>query len=345
MIKVLVVDDSAVVRQILTRELSRAPDIEVVGTAPDPYIAREKIVQLRPDVITLDIEMPRMDGLTFLRKLMTHFPVPAIIVSSLTPKGSSMAMDALAAGAIDVVSKPGTAYSVGDVAAILIDQVRAAALVSFEKIERIRSQLACRAGEQRLSLNRTTNRIIVMGASTGGTIAIETVLKQMPRNAPGMVIVQHMPEKFTRSFADRLNGQCELEVREAADGDGVVAGVALIAPGNSHTLLKRSGARYHVAVCGGEPVFHQRPSVEVLFNSAARYAGSNAVGVIMTGMGTDGALGLKALRESGAATIAQDEHSSVVWGMPGEAVKVGAACKVVPLQKIAEEALRCAVEG
>jgi len=338
MIKVLVVDDSAIVRQILSKELSAVSDISVVATAADPYIAREKIIACKPDVITLDIEMPRMDGLTFLRKLMQHYPIPTIIVSSLTAKGSVMSLDALSAGAIDVVSKPGTAYSVGDVTAILIDQIRAASRVSFEKIEKIRASLK-EESPRGLALKKTTSRIIAIGASTGGTVAIEHILRAMPENAPGIVIVQHMPEKFTASFAQRLNTICRIEVKEAANGDSILPGRALLAPGNFHMIVKRSGARYHVEVKDGPPVFHQRPSVEVMFNSVAHYVGANAVGVICTGMGADGAGGLLAMRNAGAHTIAQDEQSSVVWGMPGEAVKKGAAESVLPLNQIARKAL------
>jgi two-component system chemotaxis response regulator CheB len=338
MIKVLVVDDSAVVRQILSRELSKAPDIEVVATAPDPFIARNKIIQHEPNVMTLDIEMPRMDGLTFLRKVMKHHPVPTIVVSSLTPKGSAMALEALNTGAIDVVSKPGAAYTVGDVSDILIDQVRAASLVSFEKINTIRQKLESEP-VARLSLAKTTDRIIAIGASTGGTVAIEYLLRQMPANCPGIVIVQHMPEKFTKAFADRLNNMCDIDVREARDGDSVASGTALVAPGNFHMVVKRSGARYYVEIREGPPVFHQRPSVEVMFNSVAKYVGANAVGIILTGMGADGSSGLLAMRQSGGRTIAQDEKTCVVFGMPGEAVKLGAAEFVLPLQKITAKAI------
>jgi two-component system chemotaxis response regulator CheB len=338
MIKVLVVDDSAVVRQILSRELSKAPDIEVVATAPDPFIARNKIIQHEPNVMTLDIEMPRMDGLTFLRKVMKHYPVPTIVVSSLTPKGSAMALEALNTGAIDVVSKPGAAYTVGDVSDILIDQVRAASLVSFEKINTIRQKLESEP-VARLSLAKTTDRIIAIGASTGGTVAIEYLLRQMPANCPGIVIVQHMPEKFTKAFADRLNNMCDIDVREARDGDSVASGTALVAPGNFHMVVKRSGARYYVEIREGPPVFHQRPSVEVMFNSVAKYVGANAVGIILTGMGADGSSGLLAMRQSGGRTIAQDEKTCVVFGMPGEAVKLGAAEFVLPLQKITAKAI------
>lgn len=343
MIKVLVVDDSAIVRQILSRELSRAHDIEVVATAMDPFIARDKILAHNPNVMTLDIEMPRMDGLTFLRKIMQFHPIPTIIVSSLTPQGSAMAMEAIAAGAIDVVSKPGAAYTVGDVSNILIDQIRAASVVSFEKINRLRSSLSA-SNQTHSALTKTTNKIIAIGASTGGTVAIEHVLTSMPANSPGIVIVQHMPEKFTKSFAERLDSLCEMEVRECRDGDSIVQGTALVAPGNHHTLVRRSGARYYVEVKDGPPAFHQRPSVEVMFNSVAKYVGANAVGVLLTGMGADGALGLKAMRDAGARTIAQDEETSVVWGMPGEAVKAGAAEQILPLQRIAGEALKLTVD-
>jgi two-component system, chemotaxis family, protein-glutamate methylesterase/glutaminase len=344
MIKVLVVDDSAVVRQVLAKEISRAPDIEVIGTAPDPYIARDKIVQLNPDVMTLDIEMPRMDGLTFLRKVMKSRPVPTIVVSSLTPKGSEMAMDALYAGAIDVIAKPGVSYAVAGVIAVLIEQIRAASLVSFEKINRIREQVEQQHG-MRLSLSQTTNKIIAIGASTGGTTAIEAVLSQMPANAPGIVVVQHMPEKFTRSFAERLDHACVINVREAKHGDTISQGTALVAPGNRHMVVKRSGARYFVEIKDGPAVFYQRPSVEVLFNSVAKYAGANAVGILLTGMGVDGAWGLLEMRKAGAHTIAQDEQTSIVWGMPGEAVKLGAAEQVSPLQNVCALALKYASEN
>jgi len=338
-IKVLVVDDSAVVRQIFTRELSKVSDISVIGSAPDPYIARDKIVNLKPDVLTLDIEMPRMDGITFLRKIMQHYPIPAIIVSSLTPKGGELAMEALDAGAIDVICKPGAAYTVGDILPVLCNQIRAAARVNFKRVERARQNIEP-ARTQRLSLTKTTNKILAIGASTGGTVAIEAVLTRMPRNAPGIIVVQHMPEKFTTSFAQRLNDNCEIEVREAKDGDSIIPGVALIAPGNYHMVAKRSGARYYVKVKGGLPVFHQRPSVEVMFNSVAKYVGKNAVGVILTGMGADGAQGLLEMRNAGAHTIAQDERTCVVFGMPGEAVKLDAAEKILPLDRIAENALK-----
>ncbi|MDR2592807.1 MAG: chemotaxis response regulator protein-glutamate methylesterase [Chitinispirillales bacterium] len=341
-VKVLVVDDSAVVRQILTREFSKDKDIEVVGTAPDPYVARDKIVQLKPDVITLDVEMPRMDGVTFLRKLMKHHPIPVIIVSSLTVAGSELAMEALQYGAIDVMCKPGTAYSVGDMSEILIQKIKAAAMVDMKKRADMIRERAAMSTEppKRLAMTKTTNKIIAIGASTGGTEAIKDVLVSFPAGAPGTVIVQHMPEYFTKSFAERLNSTCEINVKEAENGDRVIPGRALLAPGNKHMVLKRSGAQYLVELKDGPLVFHQRPAVEVLFNSVAQYAGANAVGMILTGMGKDGAKGLLAMKEAGAYTIVQDEASSVVWGMPGEAFKLGAATIVLPLKKIAAEAIK-----
>jgi two-component system chemotaxis response regulator CheB len=338
MIKVLIVDDSAIVRQILATELSKLPDIEVIATAPDPYIARDKIVNLHPDVITLDVEMPRMDGITFLRKLMQHHPIPVIVISSLTPKGGVVAMEALDAGAVDVLCKPGAAYTVGDIMPILIEQIRASAKIDYQKMQSLRDK-ASQVVPSRKAMTLTTNKILAIGASTGGTSAIEIVLKRMPETAPGIVIVQHMPEKFTASFANRLNSICDITVKEALPNDSIVPGTALIAPGNYHTVVKRSGARYFVEIKDGPPVFHQRPSVEVMFNSVAKYAGANAVGVLLTGMGADGAAGLLAMKHAGARTIAQDEKTSVVWGMPGEAVKIGAAEMVLPLDKIADTAL------
>jgi len=344
-IKVLIVDDSAVVRQILTRELSRDRNIEIVGTAPDPYVARDKIVQLKPDVITLDVEMPRMDGVTFLRKLMRHHPIPVIIVSSLTAAGSELAMEALQCGAIDVMCKPGTSYSVGDMSELLIEKIKAASLVDIKKrAEAVKISAEARPPVQRLAMTCTTNKIIAIGASTGGTEAVREVLEQFPSGAPGTVIVQHMPEYFTKSFADRLNSICEIDVKEAENGDRIIPGRALVAPGNKHMVMRRSGAQYLVEIKDGPLVFHQRPAVEVLFNSVAQYAGANAVGMILTGMGKDGAKGLLAMKEAGAYTIVQDEASSVVWGMPGEAYKVGAHCTVLPLKKIAAEALKRAAQ-
>jgi two-component system, chemotaxis family, protein-glutamate methylesterase/glutaminase len=337
MIKVLVVDDSAVVRQILQGALSADPDIEVVGTAPDPFVARDLIVQKKPDVITLDVEMPRMDGITFLRKLMHYYPLPVIVVSSLTPEGSGLALEALSSGAVEVMSKPGAAFTVGDMGEELVEKVKVAAHAKVKKVERDVVK------ESPGALGRTTNKVIAMGASTGGTVALEYILSRMPVDAPGIVIAQHMPAMFTRQFAERMNQLSEMEVREAADGDSVIPGVALIAPGNFHMLLKRSGARYFVNIKSGPMVHRQRPAVEVLFRSVARSAGANAVGVLLTGMGADGAEGMLEMRQAGAMTIAQDEASCVVYGMPRVAVELGAAAKVVGLERIPQEVLRSAV--
>lgn len=337
-IKVLVVDDSAVVRNIFSKELSYDPDIEVVGTAPDPYVARDRIAKLKPDVITLDIEMPRMDGLTFLRKLMMHYPIPTIVVSSLTTKGGELAMEALYEGAVEVMCKPGAAYTVGDMALTLTEKIKAAARVNLKEMARTQ-KTAVAAEKKKLSLTKTTNKVVAIGASTGGTQALESILTALPPNAPGIVIVQHMPEKFTKSFADRLDTICDIHVKEAEDGDRVIPGQAIIAPGNMHMMLKRSGATYYVQVRTGPLVKRQRPSVEVLFNSVSKFAGSNAIGVILTGMGSDGADGLLKMKESGAATLAQDEKSCVVFGMPQEAIKLGAANKVVSLDRMPAEIL------
>lgn len=339
-IKVLVVDDSAIVRKVLSEELSREKGIEIIGTAPDPYVARDKIVRLKPDVITLDIEMPRMDGLTFLRKLMRYYPLPVIIVSSLTRKGGKLAMEALSIGALEVISKPSAAYSVGDMSVQLADKIRAVAHVNMKAR---RQSSSAQTPPNNVScpraLSATTNKIIAIGGSTGGTEAIKTVLSGMPHNAPGILIVQHMPAKFTTSFAERLDSQCAVSVKEAEDGDSVMNGRALIAPGNYHMLLRRSGARYYVQIKHGPLVHHQRPSADVLFKSVADYAGPNALGVILTGMGADGAEGMLKMRQAGARTIAQDEKSCVIFGMPKEAIRLGAAEKVVDLRKIAQTSL------
>lgn len=331
-IKVLIVDDSAVVRQIFNKELSRDHQIEVVGTAPDPYIARDKIVKLKPDVITLDIEMPRMDGITFLKKLMRYYPLPVIVVSSLTSKGGELALEAIETGAVEVMSKPGASYTVGDMSVELIDKIKAVAKVKVKK-QNITSANTY-APVERLAMTRTTNKVVAIGASTGGTQALQRLLSALPGNAPGMIIVQHMPEHFTRAFADRLNQVCEVEVKEAQDGDKVIPGRVLIAPGNYHMLLKRSGAMYYVQVKSGPLVSRHRPSVNVLFKSVARYAGKNAIGVILTGMGGDGAEGLLEMKKNGASTIAQDEASCVVFGMPKVAIELGAVDKIVELNKI-----------
>lgn len=333
MINILIVDDSAVVRKVLSEELSRARDINVVGTAVDPYAARDKIISLKPDVMTLDVEMPRMDGLTFLSKLMKHHPMPVIVVSSLTPEGSQSAMRALDLGAVDVLAKPGGSYSVADLTKVLVDKIRAAASARYLKREVKLAQQPSSNDVQ--AMIATTHKILAIGASTGGTTAIEQVLTHLPRNTPGTLIVQHMPEHFTLSFAQRLNTLCQMEVREAKHNDPVVPGVALLAPGNFHMALRRSGAKYFVEIKDGPRVHHQRPAVDVTFHSVAKYAGVNSVGVILTGMGADGAAGLLAMRQAGAETIAQDEASCVVFGMPKEAINNGAAQVVAPLNQIA----------
>jgi two-component system chemotaxis response regulator CheB len=333
MIRVLVVDDSALVRKVLSDELSRYDDIEVVGTAMDPYIARDRIASLQPDVITLDIEMPRMDGLSFLARLMKHYPLPVVVVSSLTPANGEVALRALELGAVEVIAKPGSAYSLPDVRRTLVRAVRAAAMA------KVRTHAGVHAGRgagtpttlQRLE---TTHKVVALGASTGGTRALESVLREFPADAPGTVIVQHMPEHFTAAFAARLNNSCTIEVREARDNDAVVPGTALIAPGNRHMVLVASGARYNVRLKDGPPVHHQRPAVDVLFHSVAKSAGSNAVGALLTGMGSDGASGLLAMKEAGALTIAEAEESCVVFGMPREAIRLGAADAVAPLAEI-----------
>jgi len=338
-IKVLIVDDSAIVRKIFSEELAKYPDIEIVGAAPDPFVARDKIVNLKPDVITLDVEMPRMDGLTFLRKLMKYYPLPTIIVSSLTPKGGKLTLEALDIGAVDVIAKPGGSYSVGDMSAQLADKIRAAARARLIQAPALMESDRTETEAPR-ALTQTTNKIIAIGASTGGTEALKAVLTKLPHNSPGVVIVQHMPANFTTAFAERLNGLCQITVKEAKDNDAVIPGTALLAPGNYHMILRRSGARYYVEVKTGPMVHHQRPAVDILFKSTARYAGANAVGVILTGMGADGAQGLKEMKDAGAGTIAQDEKSCVVFGMPKEAIKLGAVDRVLPLEHIAAEILR-----
>jgi two-component system chemotaxis response regulator CheB len=336
MIRVLIVDDSAVVRKTLSDQLSAHHDIEVVGTAVDPYAARDKIAQLRPDVVTLDVEMPRMDGLTFLAKLMKYYPMPVVVVSSLTPKHSETAFRALQLGAVEVISKPGSQYSVPDQPDQLARAIRAAASARIRKHE----ELDVSGPETRVpQLLETTHKVLAIGASTGGTQAIEVVLRTLPATTPGTVIVQHMPEQFTAAFAERLNKMSAMEVREARDNDTLVPGVALVAPGNHHMTLQLNGARYQVRIKDGPPVHHQRPSVDVLFYSVARHAGRNAIGVLLTGMGADGAKGLSSMKENGAYTVVQDEKTCVVFGMPKEAIKLGAAAKIVPLPLIAQTVL------
>lgn len=333
-IKVLVVDDSAMVRTILTRQLEEAPGITVVGSAPDPYTARDLIVRSRPDVITLDIEMPRMDGITFLHRLQQYHPIPVIIVSSLTPAGSALALEALDAGAVDVLAKPGPAYSVGDMSAQLIETVRVASRIDVRRLTRHRT-----ARSRSAPLAETTAKVVAMGASIGGTKALQEVLTSLPVDCPGLVVVQHMPEHFTAAFASRLNEQCAIQVSEAVDGDRILRGRALIAPGNRHVVLRRDGGSYRLDVRSGPLVSGHRPSIDVLFASVARYAGSNAMGVIMTGMGSDGARGMLQMHQQGAPTIAQDEATSVVFGMAREAIALGGVDEVVALPDIATRIL------
>ena len=332
MIRVMIVDDSAVVRQIFEQELSKDPEIEVVGTAPDPFVARDMIVKLKPDALTLDVEMPRMDGVTFLRKLMRFNPVPVVIVSSLTEAGGELALEALQSGAVDVMCKPGAAYTVGDMAEDLIQKLKAAAQVDVRRRAAVAE--SAKKETQIKALTKTTNRILAIGSSTGGTVALESVLKMMPSNMPGTVITQHMPKTFTKAFADRLNGICAPTIKEGEDGDSVVPGVVLIAPGNMHMLLRRSGARYYVSVKNGPMVQRQRPSVDVMFRSVSKAAGNNAIGVILTGMGKDGAAGMKEMKSAGSYNIAQDEASCVVFGMPKAAIDEGCVDKIVGLKKI-----------
>jgi two-component system, chemotaxis family, protein-glutamate methylesterase/glutaminase len=348
-IKVLVVDDSALVRKLLSAMLMRAPDIQVVGTASDPYAAREKIKSLNPDVITLDVEMPRMDGITFLENLMRLRPMPVVMVSSLTQRGADVTLRALELGAIDFVAKPriDIAGTLEDYENELIAKVRVAAqarvLPRSEKrareIDERNSTSAVVPALSARTMLRTTDRIIAIGASTGGTEAIREVLEEMPPDAPAIVISQHIPAAFSKSFADRMNRSSPMAVCEAQDGQQILPGHAYIAPGDRHMLVERDGARYLCRLSSGPHVNRHRPSVDVMFRSVAQNVGANAVGVLLTGMGDDGARGLREMLDAGAGTIAQDEASSVVWGMPGSAVKIGAAAHVLPLHQIAAQIL------
>lgn len=347
-IRVLVVDDSAVVRQSLSSILESDPDITVIATAADPIIAVKKIMKEVPDVITLDIEMPRMDGLTFLRKIMSQNPIPVVVISSLTTQGTEVAMKALEYGASEIIGKPAmnAAQFFNESKIMLCDAVKAASKAKLKR-KKIRASRQTPVVPPKYSADVilekvsaykriiNTDKIIVLGASTGGTEAIRNFLAQLPKKSPGIAIVQHMPEGFTKSFANSLNNICKLEVKEAENGDRLYQGRVLVAPGNKHMLLKRVGKEYSVEVKEGPLVNRHRPSVDVLFRSAARYAGKNALGILMTGMGNDGAKGLLELKESGAHTIAQDEHSCVVFGMPKEAIKLDAAETILPLDKIA----------
>jgi two-component system, chemotaxis family, protein-glutamate methylesterase/glutaminase len=343
-IRVLIVDDSAIVRKLLSEALSGQSDIEVVGVAPDPYIARDKVLALRPDVLTLDIEMPRMDGLTFLKKLMVFHPMPVIVISSLAQTSCQAGVEALRAGAVEVMAKPGGPYSVGELKSSLANKVRAAAAsrvggAHAPKRQPVMPPSAPAAGR----FNPLA--LIAIGASTGGTEAIEEVLTQLPADLPGIVITQHIPAGFSRAFAERLNKFCPMRVEEAADGDMLQTGLALIAPGNFHMILRKMGGVYRVAVKDGPMVCYQRPSVDVMFSSVAEAAGPNAVGVILTGMGSDGAQGMKKMKSAGAGTIAQDEASCVVFGMPKEAIRMGGVDRVVPLHLVAGAILTALTTG
>ncbi|HEX3799599.1 MAG TPA: chemotaxis response regulator protein-glutamate methylesterase [Verrucomicrobiae bacterium] len=340
-IRLLVVDDSALARKIITTSLAPFREIEIVGTAMDPYAAREKILALNPDVVTLDIEMPRMDGLTFLKVIMKHRPMPVIIMSSLTTAGSQKALEALQAGAVDVMEKPGGAYSAHADGTRLAEKIAAAANARIHvpsgETTFIRRPIVQRAPAVEADAQVVSSRkIILFGASTGGTEALKKVLMSMRGDLPGICIVQHIPANFSKAFADRLNQICPMEVREARDGDVVKPGLALIAPGGFHMLLKWRGNHYKIELSQGPAVHHQRPAVDILFDSAVRAgAGAETVAAVLTGMGADGAAGLLRLRETGARTIAQDEETSVVFGMPREAIRLGAAQQVLPLERIA----------
>lgn len=336
-IRVLTVDDSALMRQVLAALLSKDPEIEVIGSAPDPYIAREKIKALNPDVITLDVEMPKMDGLTFLEKLMKGHPMPVVMVSSLTEVGCQTTLRALELGAVDFITKPKIDLREGmeEIALELIDKIKAAA----------QAKVRGKEGDSGVggkgvaplvtsSMIKTTDTIIAIGSSTGGTEAVKDVLMALPPNTPPILITQHMPEHFTKTWANRMNSLCRISVKEAEDGDSVLPGHALVAPGSYHMTLVRSGARYTVRINQDPPVNRHRPSVDVMFASVAQYAGANAVGVILTGMGGDGAREMLTMKQAGAFTIAQDEASCVVFGMPKEAIKMGGVDKILPLAEI-----------
>jgi two-component system chemotaxis response regulator CheB len=338
-IRVLIVDDSAVVRKLASEALASDPDIEVVGTAVDPYVARDRLRELNPDVLTLDLEMPRMDGLTFLRLLMERKPMPVVVLSSLTQRGSDYAFEALRLGAVDFLGKPGGSYSFGDLGPQLIAKVKAAALARVRPAAAVPPASAARpaaASSTARARGLHPRSVILLGASTGGTEALRDVLTRLPDDLPGIAIVQHIPATFSKAFADRLNTLCALEVREAVDGDKLLPGTALIAPGNFHLLLQWAGDGYRVRVTGGPPVWHQRPAVDLLFKSAVDCgAAPHAIAGILTGMGKDGAEGLLRLREKGAITFAQDEATSVVYGMPKAAWECGAAQNQFPLERIA----------
>ena len=352
--RVLIVDDSAAVRHALCAVIGSAPDLEVMGVANDPFAAAKIIAQEVPDVILLDLEMPRMDGLTFLRKIMAQRPIPCVLCSTLATKGSETVFDALEAGAVDVIEKPrvDTQKFFEDSQTRFWEAIRAAArvnlrarAVAMKPSRKLNADVMMPPPVTTRSLSRTTDQVVCIGASTGGTESLREVLTALRPDCPGIVIVQHMPAHFTAGFAKRLDGICQIDVKEAQDGDAVLAGRALIAPGDRHMLLQRSGARYFVAIKDGPPVSRHRPSVDVLFRSAAQYAGANALGIIMTGMGDDGARGLLEMRKAGAATLAQNEETCVVFGMPKEAIALGAAAKTAPLSAIASEILNVRTRG
>jgi two-component system, chemotaxis family, protein-glutamate methylesterase/glutaminase len=338
-LKVLVIDDSAIVRKILSETIAAESDMEVVGTAPDPFVARDKILALQPDVLTLDIEMPRMDGLTFLKKVMQYRPMPVIVISSLAQSSCEISMEALRCGAVDVLAKPGGPYSIGELRESLPAKLRAAARARIAKPPAA-AAVAPPAPKPVMQGGFDPATVIAIGASTGGTEAIHNVLVQLPRSTPGIVITQHIPKLFSAAFAARLNRVCDFEVKEASDGDEFGPGRALVAPGDFHMVLRRAGSGYRVQLQDGPKVCYQRPAVDVMFASVAAAAKENAVGVLLTGMGADGAQGLLHMRNAGASTLVQDEASCVVYGMPREAVRMGAAGRILPLEAIPGAILR-----
>jgi two-component system, chemotaxis family, protein-glutamate methylesterase/glutaminase len=343
-IKVLIVDDSAIVRKMLGDAVRQQPDMEVVGGAPDPFIARDLILQHKPDVVTLDIEMPRMDGLTFLRRLMEHYPLPVIVISSLTQSGSTASMEALRSGAVEVIPKPGGPYSVGEVTERLIHRIRALRSgppIKFTRPAQIGAHAPVDTANTAALSGRRINGLIAIGASTGGTQAIEAVLTRLPADVPPIVIVQHMPAGFTKAFADRLNGVCPMRVIESVGNETLERGTVYVAPGNHHMVVERFGIQLKTRLNQGPPVHHQRPAVDVLFHSVSRLVGVPTVGLLLTGMGADGADGMVALRQSGAETIAEDEHSCVVFGMPKEAIARGGAAHVSTLLDIPSHIFKC----